>query len=271
MITEKNPGIYEIKISTERRELDVSAEIQDFLSKNAFRRELDANGDGTYQHVFLLQAKLTEILLLKGLFITNALEAPQIGFHINKIGKSDKDETIEPEEIVNLISGAAGFLPKNSTTKNQPPPKRKKEIFISYCHKDQKWFDLVQIHLAPLLDHCALNVWSDTMIEPGQIWFNEIEGAMNRSDAAILLLSPHFLASNFIKNEELPKLLKKYNDGNLKIFWLLVSPCLFEISPLKDIQAAYPLDNNKSLKGMTSSERDRVLVGVMKKIKSQLA
>lgn len=53
----------------------------------------------------------------------------------------------------------------------------------------------------------------------------------------------------------------------MKIFWLLISPCSFDLTPLKDVQAAFALDNGKSLKDMKPAERDRTLVEVVKKIR----
>ena len=50
-------------------------------------------------------------------------------------------------------------------------------------------------------------VWSDDKIKPGQEWFEEIKNAMNESKVGILLISPDFLASDFINRVEIPKLL----------------------------------------------------------------
>src|SRR3954471_19210024 len=52
------------------------------------------------------------------------------------------------------------------------------QVFISYSHRDKKWLDRLQVHLAPLLQKGAVTVWADTQIRPGQEWKREIESAM---------------------------------------------------------------------------------------------
>jgi TIR domain len=50
--------------------------------------------------------------------------------------------------------------------------------------------------------------WSDHDILPGEFWRGEIEQALKKAHFGLLLLSPQFLASNFIGRNELPKLLE---------------------------------------------------------------
>jgi hypothetical protein len=52
-----------------------------------------------------------------------------------------------------------------------------------------------------------LDIWSDGRIVPGQIWMDEIESALSRAKAAVLLVNADFLASDFIAQHEPPRLL----------------------------------------------------------------
>jgi len=53
-----------------------------------------------------------------------------------------------------------------------------------------------------------LEVWSDQQERVGEKWREQLDAAITRSDAALLLISPDFLASRFIIQEELPALIK---------------------------------------------------------------
>jgi hypothetical protein len=121
--------------------------------------------------------------------------------------------------------------------------------FISYSHKDSKWLEKLQTMLAPLI-RGGLNVWSDQQIKPGGRWIKEIESALADAKVAILLVSPNFLASEFIHNNELPELLNAAERDGLTILWIPVEDCLYEQTPIGDYQAVHsPAQPLASLKG----------------------
>jgi hypothetical protein len=72
------------------------------------------------------------------------------------------------------------------------------QIFISYSHHDKHWLDELLITLAPLVRKRRITVWDDTNIRVGKKWMEEIRGALGAANIAVLLVSRHFLASEFI-------------------------------------------------------------------------
>src|SRR5262245_46885320 len=83
-------------------------------------------------------------------------------------------------------------------------------VFISYSHRDEDWRARLLIFLEAYAD---LKVWADPYIRVGDQWRREIATALARCSVAVLLVSPDFLVSDFIKREELPPLLRSADGG----------------------------------------------------------
>ena len=74
-------------------------------------------------------------------------------------------------------------------------------VFVSYSRKDADWRDRFLVMLAPVLER-ELEVWSDQREVIGEKWRPQLEQAIRRSRAALLLVSPDFVASQFIMKQE---------------------------------------------------------------------
>lgn len=97
------------------------------------------------------------------------------------------------------------------------------KIFISFSHKDKQYRD----ELVPALEAVAAirdRVWFDQKgIDIGDQFHPEIQQALTESKLAILLVSNHFLTSNYITQHELPFLLRQAEHKALKLGILYVS------------------------------------------------
>ena len=95
-------------------------------------------------------------------------------------------------------------------------------IFICYSHKDNKQKDALLTHLNSLSNSNIIRILYDQDIQPGNKWDEEIRHAISISELVVLLISPNFLASEYIRQSELPQI---YQDNQKKIIPILIKPC----------------------------------------------
>ena len=135
----------------------------------------------------------------------------------------------------------------------------RRHVFISYSHADRQWVERLKTMMAPLLraGQPRLLLWDDSQIAPGSPWRQEIETALEQARVALLLVSDAFLASEFVMNEEVPKLLAAAKHNGVRILWVSVSPCLVEHTPLHAYQAVLPLE--RALEELSPPDQKRAL------------
>jgi hypothetical protein len=153
-----------------------------------------------------------------------------------------------------------GGLKENQPSRNQ--------IFISYSHNDKKWLKKLQTMLNPMIRNDTVTVWDDTLIKPGAKWREEINQILSSARVAVLLVSPNFLASDFIAKHELPPLLKASAKEGLSILWIAVSYSLYVETPISEYQAAH--DPSRPLDSLSPSEQNRILSIICLKIKEAI-
>lgn len=136
-------------------------------------------------------------------------------------------------------------MTNNDTNEGNPPGLSagiRTKVFISYSHKDKKFLDELLVHLKPLERVGTITTWSDKQIAPGAQWFEEIKAALATARIAVMMVSPAFLASDFIHEHELGPLLKQAEQGGVHILWVPVRACSYNETPLRQYQAIIPPD-----------------------------
>jgi len=147
------------------------------------------------------------------------------------------------------------------------PRADRNQVFISYSQQDMEWFKRLWTMLAPLVRNQTVDVWWDGRITPGQEWLTAIKEVLDSAKVAVLLVSPNFLASQFICNEELPTILDRAKSEGVVLFWCLVRNCLWTETPLERYQAAH--NPEKVWNRLSEGELDALLVEVCTRIKEE--
>ena len=143
---------------------------------------------------------------------------------------------------------------------------KRNQVFISYCHKDSRFLKELRVHLKPFI-RTGLVAWSDQQIDPGSEWFKEIEAALKKAKVAVMMVSPDFLASDFIHKHELGPLLEKAEKGGVRILWIPIRTSAYRMTALKKYQAVIPL--NKPIAEMKAG-RDKAWVAICEAIAKEV-
>lgn len=143
-------------------------------------------------------------------------------------------------------------------------------VFISYSHRDVKWLQRLQVHFAPFERRGKIQRWDDTMIDAGVKWREQISGALDSAKVAVLLVSADFLASEFIANEELPRLLAAAENEGVAIIPVILSPCAFNgFESLCQFQSIN--SPGQPLSGLNTTKREQIFVKLAAAVDQLLA
>jgi hypothetical protein len=143
----------------------------------------------------------------------------------------------------------------------------REKLFISYSHKDIRWFERVREQLAVLEQEGLIDAFDDTRIRAGEDWYARLDQEMREAQIALFLISASFLTSAFIRKEEIPRLFERHEAAGMILYPLLVRDCPWqEVSWLARLQIR-PRDA-RPIARMTASTLDKCLADVAREIAS---
>jgi TIR domain len=90
-------------------------------------------------------------------------------------------------------------------------------LFISYAHEDESLLRLLNQHLAPLRQQGLIKTWHDRAISPGTPWEKQLLLALNEAEVVVLIVTPDFIDSTYIRDVELRQVLERQKDRFVRI------------------------------------------------------
>lgn len=115
--------------------------------------------------------------------------------------------------------------------------RRRVEFFVSYAHRNQHLAESLIDELMDLLRPSKAYEyvkWMDSAILVGDQWEKQILDARDRCAFGLLLVSPAFLSSTFIGENELPHYV---GDGRAASIPVMLSKVDFQLHDLKGLEA----------------------------------
>lgn len=125
--------------------------------------------------------------------------------------------------------GILGQASEQGTSPTGGQQTMRTKVFISYAHKDDKHRERVVEHLNVLEAEGLIERWDDRLIGAGEDWAEEIDKALLTCKVAVLLISPAFLGSKFVKNVEVPALVERHGQNGMRIVPVLIRDCPWEV------------------------------------------
>jgi internalin A len=115
-------------------------------------------------------------------------------------------------------------------------PNLPKKLFVSYSSRNSAFMQRFITHLEVLRRNELIVPWYDRQISPGSKWDDAIKQEMEAADIIVFLLSPDFLATEYIRKEEIPMAIQRASRTNCLIFPVEILPCYWEETELSQFQ-----------------------------------
>lgn len=109
--------------------------------------------------------------------------------------------------------------------------------FISYANQDEHLFKQFETHLKIMRKQGAIRSWHQGMIAPGDDWRAKTARELAAADVVLLLLSPDFLASDYLDDEHVAQAIRRHERQEARVIPIIVRDCQLTGSPLARLRA----------------------------------
>ena len=126
------------------------------------------------------------------------------------------------------------------------------KLFISYSHEDTRWCEAITTQLKVLQAEGLVSLCDDSNLKVGEVWYPELNDMMLSARLGLLLISAPFLNSEFVREQEIPRLFQQHEQGGMKIYPLLVEPCPWERVAWLAERQLRPQDSKRRVRALSA-------------------
>ncbi|MEE8587242.1 MAG: toll/interleukin-1 receptor domain-containing protein [Acidobacteriota bacterium] len=114
------------------------------------------------------------------------------------------------------------------------PPLR---IFVSYSIRDSSFLKELKKHADRLGKPSILDSWTDREVRTGSEWRQDLLDQLEKADLILLLVSPAFLATDYVYPVELKRALERQETGDAQLIPIILRPTDWSSAPFANLQA----------------------------------
>jgi predicted ATPase len=141
------------------------------------------------------------------------------------------------------------------------------KVFISYSHKDGRFFDALIEQMKLLQRQGVLEAWHDRRITAGSEWAGEIDRELESAEIILLLVSASFLASDYCYDVEMTRALERQAAGDAWVIPIILRACDWQSAPFGKLKSL-PTDG----KPVTAwKRRDEAYANIVEGIRALVA
>jgi len=110
-------------------------------------------------------------------------------------------------------------------------------VFISYAHADETFREQLDKQLSILKRAGIVETWHDRRLVAGEEWNHGIKSELERADIILLLVSPDFIASDYINDIEIARAMQRHESGLACVIPVILRHCAWNLTTFAKLQA----------------------------------
>ncbi|MFO1430072.1 MAG: TIR domain-containing protein [Candidatus Competibacteraceae bacterium] len=109
------------------------------------------------------------------------------------------------------------------------------DLFYCYARKDGAMLDQLKVFLKPLQREGLIKTWHDRDISPGTEWSPQIDKNLESARIILLLVSPDFMASDYIWDIELKRAMERHAAGSARVIPIILRETEWSNAPFSKL------------------------------------